>query len=79
MGYSEESKSYWLFDLVKKQIIIRRNVIFDEKTFGLGLLKSPSSPSYSDPFDIVEDTKSTIPPISTSISLSIFVPKSTGN
>jgi len=27
MGYSKESKAYILFDLVKKVIIIRRNVI----------------------------------------------------
>jgi len=28
MGYSKESKAYWLFDHVKRQIIIRRNVFF---------------------------------------------------
>ena len=36
---------------------------FDEKDSSLSLLKSPSGPSYSDSFGIIEDTGSTIPPI----------------
>ena len=36
-------------------------MIFDENTYGLELLKSSSSLSYSDPFGIVEDTGLTIP------------------
>ena len=61
MGYSEESKSYGLFDIFKKQIIIKCNVIFDDNTSSIGFFKSSSSSSYSDPFGIVEDTRSTIP------------------
>lgn len=40
MGYSGESKSYWLFDHIKQQIIIRRNAIFDEKYSGIKILNS---------------------------------------
>ena len=79
MGYSEESKSYGLFDPVKQQIIIRHNVIFDEKNYGLGLLKSPSSPSYIDPFGIVKDIKFTVPPICISTSSTISTPESTSS
>ena len=74
MGYFEESKACQLFDLVKKEIITKCNMIFDKNTFGLGLLKSPSGPSYSDLFSIVEDTKSTIAQITTSTSSLTFVP-----
>ena len=43
MGYFEEPKVYRLFDPVKLYIIIHRNEIFDENTFGLDLLNSPST------------------------------------
>jgi hypothetical protein len=42
MGYSKESKSYRLFDPVKRQIIIRCNVQFDEKYSRIKLLNSSS-------------------------------------
>jgi hypothetical protein len=32
MGYYEELKAYKLFDLVKKEIVCRRDVVFDEKS-----------------------------------------------
>ena len=79
MGYSKESKSYQLFDPVKQHIIIQHNVLFDENTFGLDLLKTPFGPSYIDPFGIVEDIISTVPPMTTSISLLTSVPESTGS
>ena len=63
MGYSKELKAYGILDLVKQQIIIRYTVIFDDKNFGIGLLKSSSGSSYSYPFGIVEYTRSTIPPM----------------
>jgi hypothetical protein len=62
MGYSEESKAYQLFDPVKQQTIIECNVIFDDNTSRVGLLKSPSS-SYNDPFGIIEDIRLTISPM----------------
>ena len=79
MGYFEESKSYELFDQVEKYIIIQHNVIFDEKNFGLDLLKSPYGPSYNDHFGIIEDTRSNVPPMSTSISSLNSIPESTGS
>jgi hypothetical protein len=42
MGYSEEMKTYQLFDLVKGQIIIRRNVWFDKKSSRINLLNASS-------------------------------------
>ena len=49
-------------------------MIFDEKTSILGLLKSSSSSSYSDPFGIIEDIGSAVPfmGISTSLSTSVL-------
>lgn len=70
MGYFEESKSYKLFDPIKQQIIIKRNVIFDEKILGIKLLNSSSSILHSEPFDIVADNGSTIPSFSILISQS---------
>ena len=61
MGYSKESKSYEMFDPVKKQIIIRRNVIFNEKSSGNKLLNSYFGLFHSHPFDIVLDFESTVP------------------
>ena len=79
MGQFEESKSYRLFDPVKYKIIIKRNVIFDEKTYGLGLLNSYSSSSYIDPFGIVKDTESIVPPRSILTSSSTSILESTGS
>ena len=50
MVYFEESRACRLFDLVKQQIIIKKNMIFDENNLGFGLLKSSSIFSYNDPF-----------------------------
>jgi len=41
MGYSEEYKYYQLFDPIKQQIIIRRNVFFDESLQELSCLMLP--------------------------------------
>ena len=79
MGYYEESKAYRLFNRVKQHIIIMCKVIFDEKTSGLGLLKSPYDPSYNNTFGIVEGTKSNISPICISTSSLTYVPKLTGS
>ena len=79
IGYSEVLKAYRLFNPVKQKIIIRNNVIFDEKNFGLGLLKSSSSLSYNDLFGIIEDTRSIVPFMSISISSLNFVPESTSS
>jgi hypothetical protein len=76
MGYLKESKGYQLFDPVKQQINIWCNVIFDEKTSSLDLLNYPFGPPYSDPFGIVKDIGSIVPPISTSTSLSASFPDS---
>ena len=59
MGYY--SKSYQLFDLVKQHIMIRRNVIFDEKTLGIKLSNSSSSLLHNYPFDIVASNGSILP------------------
>ena len=79
MGYSKEYKAYQLFDLGKYHIIIRRNVIFDEKTYGIGFMKSSSSSSYSDPFDIIEDKGSNIPFMGILTSSSTYVRESIGS
>ena len=79
MGYSEESKSYLLFDLVKQHIIIRCNLIFDEKKYGLELFKSSFGSSQSVPFGIVEDIRLTIPPMHSSTSSSISILELTGS
>lgn len=69
--------AYRLLDPVKQKIAIKRNVISDENNFGIGLLNSSYSPSYSDPFDIVEDKGLTVPFMGILTSSSTFVPKST--
>jgi hypothetical protein len=61
MGYSGESKSYQPFDPVKQQIIIRRNMIFNEKYLGIKFLNPSSCILHSDLFDIVSDNGLTIP------------------
>jgi len=61
MGYSEESKAYWLFDIIKQQIIIRRNLWFDEKYYGIKLLNSYSGLLHNDHFDVVSEFGSPIP------------------
>lgn len=49
-------------------------MIFKEKNYGIGLLKSSSGLLYSDMFGIVEDTGSTVPlkGISTNSSTSVL-------
>jgi hypothetical protein len=42
MGYSEEFKDYQLFDPVKRKIIIRINVWFNENSSGIKLLNASS-------------------------------------
>ena len=79
MHYSEESKYYQLFDLVKQKIIIRRNVKFDENTSNIVLLKSPYGPFYSDLFGIFEDTKSIFSPMFTLTSSSTSILELTGS
>ena len=44
LGYSNESKAYRLFDVVKKKIIISRDVIFNENQFGLNDHTESSAP-----------------------------------
>lgn len=59
MGYCTKAKDCRLFHLVNQYIIIRRNVIFDEKNLGNNLLNSSFSLLNSDPFEIVEEIGST--------------------
>jgi hypothetical protein len=54
-------------------------VIFDENTSKLDLFKYPSIPSYSDPFGMVEDIGSFVPPMSTSTSSLTSVPELTSS
>jgi hypothetical protein len=61
MGYSEESKAYRPFDPVKRQIIIKRNVWFDEKSSGIKLLHVSSVLLQDDPFNVVFDIGSHVP------------------
>jgi hypothetical protein len=61
MGYSEESNSYRFFDLVKQKIIIRRNVWFDNNSYGNNLLNSFSGLLQDDPFEVVSDIGSPAP------------------
>lgn len=79
MGYSENSKSYQLFDFVKQQIIIMRNVIFDEKSSGLKLLNSPFCILNNDPFDIVPNSRSPTPLLCISTNSLTSLLKSTGS
>jgi hypothetical protein len=72
VGYSNESKSYRLFDLVKQEVICRRDVVFDEKTLGVSLLNSSSRLLSSDPFEIVKNFGS-IDYYTTSTNVSIIV------
>jgi hypothetical protein len=61
MGYSEESKSYRLFDPVKWKIIIRRNLQFYEKSSGIKLLNSSSILLQDELLDVVSNTGAPIP------------------
>ena len=79
MGYFEECIAYQLFDLVKQQIIITRNVIFYEKYLGIKLLKYSFGLLYSDPFDIVSDTRSIVPLLGISTNSSASLPKFIGS
>ena len=54
-------------------------MIFDDKISSLGLFKSPSIQSYSDPFGIVEDTRSIVSPIYTLTSSLTFILESTSS
>ena len=47
-----------LFDIAKYQIIIKRNVMFDENTSSIKLFNSSSDLLHSDPFVFVEETRS---------------------
>jgi hypothetical protein len=55
MGYSEESKSYLLFDPIKQHIIMRRNVFFYEKYSGIKFLNSSSGLLQDGQFNVVYD------------------------
>jgi hypothetical protein len=48
MGFYEDLIAYKLFDLVKQEIIYRRDVVLDEKALSLTLLNSSSSLLSSD-------------------------------
>ena len=61
IGYFEELKAYRLFDTVKRQIIIRRNVQFTQKYYSIKLLNDSSGLLHDDPFDVVFDTGALIP------------------
>jgi hypothetical protein len=73
MGYSEKYKSYRLFDLVKRQIIIIRNVFFDENSLGINLLNDSFGLLKDFPFDIVSDNCSHIPLFTISTRYSNYV------
>ena len=79
MGYSKESKSYRLFDLVKQQIIINRNVIFDDNSSRIKLLNSSSGLLHSDPFYIVSNNGPIIPLFGVSSNQSTSPPELIGS
>jgi hypothetical protein len=61
MGYSEESKSYQLFDPIRLKIIIRSNFQFDDKSSKVKLLNSSFVLLQDNPFFVVLDTGSHAP------------------
>ena len=61
IGYSEEPKSYRLFEPIKHHIIVIINVIIDENILGIKLLKYSSCLLHIDPFDNVEETSFIVP------------------
>jgi len=61
MGYFEDSKSYRLFDPIKRHNIIIGNVFFDEKYLGIKLLNASPGLLQDGPFNIVDYTISHIP------------------
>ena len=61
MGYSDESKSYWLFYPIKQKTILRNNVIFDDMTSCMKLLNYYFCLLYNDPLDILEEFRLNIP------------------
>ena len=69
MGYYDESKAYWLFDPIKKQIIIRRNMILNDNYLGIKFLNSSYGLLSSDSFDIVPNSILTTPLLSILTSL----------
>ena len=79
MGYSKDSKAYRLFDLIKQQIIFRKNVIFDEKSLGIKLWNSFFGLLHSDPFDIVPKYRLIVPFLGISTNLLTPLPKSTSS
>jgi len=74
MGYSEESKAYQLFKLVKQHIILRRNVWFDEKSSSIKLLNSSSGLLQDDHFDVASESSYPVPFLSPSTGQSNYVP-----
>jgi len=77
IGYVEVSKAYWLFDLVKRQIIVWRNVQFDEKSSGVKLLNAASVLLQDALFAAVLDTGSPASLFSPLLGLSNSLPTST--
>jgi len=61
MGYYKESKSHWLFDPIKRKIIIRQRVQFDEKSSGINLLNASSGLLQDDPLDVASNIGSPVP------------------
>ena len=53
LGYGENTKGYRLYDIVKKKVIISRDVVFDETKCGV----QEESASINTPTDPVPDTK----------------------
>ena len=79
MGYSNESKSYRLFDPIKQQSILSRSVIFDETISGNKQLNSSSCLLDNDMFDILEESGSTVAIFGVLTRLMNYTPESTGS
>ena len=60
LGYSNESKAYRLFDMVKKKIIVSRDVIFNENDFGLNDSTGSKASSCDRPVEIIYSDESEI-------------------
>lgn len=54
-------------------------MIFDEKTYVLGLLKSSSVPSYNDPFGIIQYTRLVVPFMGISTNSLTYISKLIGS
>jgi len=59
VGYHDKSKSYTLLDLVKQEVICRRNVVFDDKCSCTALLNSYFRISSNHPFEFLLNFGST--------------------